>query len=96
MKRLLEANWLTMAAKRKMFKASSRRRQAKHADEAVPPTESSARQKDPYPVDALPTCNHALSVCQQERKCIKLFEDFKTHCKVRENKCRMEDRINYQ
>uniref|UniRef100_A0A182VS73 GDNF/GAS1 domain-containing protein n=1 Tax=Anopheles minimus TaxID=112268 RepID=A0A182VS73_9DIPT len=48
--------------------------------------------KDPYPVDALPTCNHALSVCQQERKCIKLFEDFKLHCKVRENKCRMEDR----
>ncbi|XP_070507906.1 uncharacterized protein [Chironomus tepperi] len=49
-------------------------------------------EKDPYPVDALPTCNHALSVCQQERKCIKLFEDFKLHCKVRENKCRMEDK----
>ena len=49
-------------------------------------------EKDPYPVDALPTCNHALSVCQQERKCIKLFEDFKQHCKVRDNKCRMEDR----
>ncbi|XP_050085653.1 uncharacterized protein LOC126571309 isoform X2 [Anopheles aquasalis] len=52
----------------------------------------SKKEKDPYPVDALPTCNHALSVCQQERKCIKLFEDFKLHCKVRENKCRMEDR----
>nr|XP_029714155.1 uncharacterized protein LOC115258220 [Aedes albopictus] len=51
----------------------------------------SKKEKDPYPVDALPTCNHALSVCQQERKCIKLFEDFKLHCKVRENKCRMED-----
>ncbi|XP_055716352.1 uncharacterized protein LOC129810103 isoform X3 [Phlebotomus papatasi] len=50
------------------------------------------KEKDPYPIDALPTCNHALSVCQQERKCIKLFEDFKIHCKVRENKCRMEDR----
>lgn len=49
-------------------------------------------EKDPYPIDALPTCNHALSVCQQERRCIKLFEDFKTHCKVRDNKCRMEDR----
>ncbi|PSN49825.1 hypothetical protein C0J52_08836, partial [Blattella germanica] len=48
--------------------------------------------KDPYPVDALPTCNHALSVCQQERKCIKLFEDFKTNCKVRDGKCRMDDR----
>jgi hypothetical protein len=53
-------------------------------------------EKDPYPVDALPTCNHALSVCQQERKCIKLFEDFKTHCKVRENKCRMEDRWGWE
>ncbi|XP_044765670.1 uncharacterized protein LOC123321927 isoform X1 [Coccinella septempunctata] len=50
------------------------------------------KEKDPYPVDALPTCNHALSVCQQERKCIKLYEDFKANCKVRDNKCRMEDR----
>eukprot|EP00099_Drosophila_melanogaster_P001264 NP_001036732.1 glial cell line-derived neurotrophic family receptor-like, isoform K [Drosophila melanogaster] len=49
-------------------------------------------EKDPYPIDALPTCNHALSVCQQERKCLKLFEDFKTHCKVRDNKCKMENR----
>uniref|UniRef100_T1GFF4 GDNF/GAS1 domain-containing protein n=1 Tax=Megaselia scalaris TaxID=36166 RepID=T1GFF4_MEGSC len=54
--------------------------------------ENIAAEKDPYPIDALPTCNHALSVCQQERKCLKLFEDFKTHCKVRDNKCRMDDR----
>ncbi|XP_063220107.1 uncharacterized protein LOC134529683 isoform X2 [Bacillus rossius redtenbacheri] len=52
----------------------------------------SKKEKDPYPVDALPTCNHALSVCQQERKCISLFDDFKTNCKVREGKCRMDDR----
>ncbi|ENN78664.1 hypothetical protein YQE_04836, partial [Dendroctonus ponderosae] len=49
-------------------------------------------EKDPYPVDALPTCTHAHFVCQQEPKCIRLYEDFKTHCKVRDNKCRMEDR----
>ncbi|XP_056644465.1 uncharacterized protein LOC130450215 [Diorhabda sublineata] len=49
-------------------------------------------EKDPYPVDALPTCNHALSVCQQEHKCIKLYEDFKANCKVRDNRCRMDDR----
>ncbi|XP_026476506.1 uncharacterized protein LOC113382180, partial [Ctenocephalides felis] len=48
-------------------------------------------EKDPYPVDALPTCNHALSVCQLEKKCIRLFEDFKGSCKVRDNRCRMED-----
>ncbi|XP_026471710.1 uncharacterized protein LOC113375988 [Ctenocephalides felis] len=50
------------------------------------------KEKDPYPVDALPTCNHALSVCQLEKKCIRLFEDFKGSCKVRDNRCRMEDR----
>uniref|UniRef100_A0A6P7GMD6 Uncharacterized protein LOC114339864 n=1 Tax=Diabrotica virgifera virgifera TaxID=50390 RepID=A0A6P7GMD6_DIAVI len=50
------------------------------------------KEKDPYPVDALPTCNHALSVCQQEHKCIKLYEDFKANCKVRDNRCRMDDR----
>lgn len=49
-------------------------------------------EKDPYPVDALPTCNHALSVCQQEKKCISLYDDFKLHCKVRDSKCRMDDR----
>ncbi|XP_063929586.1 uncharacterized protein LOC135141921 isoform X2 [Zophobas morio] len=50
------------------------------------------KEKDPYPVDALPTCNYALSVCQQEGKCLKLYEDFKSNCKVRDNKCRMDDR----
>ncbi|KAK6619907.1 hypothetical protein RUM44_006307 [Polyplax serrata] len=47
---------------------------------------------DPYPVQALPTCNHALSVCQLEQNCIKLFEDFKLHCKVRDGMCKMESR----
>ncbi|XP_060519093.1 uncharacterized protein LOC132697510 isoform X2 [Cylas formicarius] len=51
------------------------------------------KEKDPYPIDALPTCTHAHFVCQQEPKCIKLYEDFKMHCKVRENKCRMDDRV---
>ncbi|XP_050306810.1 uncharacterized protein LOC126743654 isoform X5 [Anthonomus grandis grandis] len=50
------------------------------------------KEKDPYPVESLPTCTHAHQVCQQEPSCIKLYEDFKTHCKVRDNKCRMEDR----
>ncbi|XP_055322734.1 uncharacterized protein LOC129578351 isoform X1 [Sitodiplosis mosellana] len=50
------------------------------------------KEKDPYPIDALPTCNHALAVCQQSPKCIELFESFKIYCKVRDNKCRMEDK----
>lgn len=53
-------------------------------------------EKDPYPIDALPTCNHALAVCQQSPKCTELFESFKTHCKVRDNKCRMEDKYDHK
>lgn len=53
-------------------------------------------EKDPYPSDALPTCNHALAICQQSPKCIELFESFKTHCKVRDNKCRMEDKYGFK
>lgn len=48
--------------------------------------------KDPYPIDALLTCNHALSVCQRAKPCFKLYEDFKASCKIRENKCKMESR----
>ncbi|KAG8305931.1 hypothetical protein J6590_058895, partial [Homalodisca vitripennis] len=48
--------------------------------------------RDPYPIEALPTCNHALSVCQKEKACSQLYENFKTHCKVRDGKCLMEDR----
>ncbi|XP_073999587.1 uncharacterized protein [Rhodnius prolixus] len=50
------------------------------------------KEKDPYPIDALPTCNHALSVCQKDDSCIQIFEHFKSHCKVRDGKCHMEDR----
>ncbi|XP_074095255.1 glial cell line-derived neurotrophic family receptor-like [Cotesia typhae] len=50
------------------------------------------KDKDPYPIDALLTCNHALMVCQRTKSCIKLFDDFKASCKIRENKCKMESR----
>ncbi|XP_057323650.1 uncharacterized protein LOC130666554 isoform X2 [Microplitis mediator] len=50
------------------------------------------KDKDPYPIDALLTCNHALSVCQRAKPCFKLYEDFKASCKIRENKCKMESR----
>jgi hypothetical protein len=29
-------------------------------------------ESDPYPVDALPTCHHALSVCKQDQ--VNLFD----------------------
>lgn len=48
--------------------------------------------KDPYAIEALPTCNHALSVCLRGKSCSQIFEDFKSNCKAREGKCRMESR----
>ncbi|XP_053994939.1 uncharacterized protein LOC128890863 isoform X3 [Hylaeus anthracinus] len=50
------------------------------------------KDKDPYPIDALPTCNHALSVCLHGKPCSQIFDDFKNNCKAREGKCRMESR----
>ncbi|XP_043256907.1 uncharacterized protein LOC122399910 isoform X2 [Colletes gigas] len=50
------------------------------------------KDKDSYPIDALPTCNHALSVCLRGKPCSQIFEDFKSNCKAREGKCRMESR----
>ncbi|XP_034944685.1 uncharacterized protein Gfrl [Chelonus insularis] len=50
------------------------------------------KDKNPYPEDALMTCNHALSVCQRVIPCFKLYEDFKNNCKIRDGKCKMESR----
>ncbi|XP_048486782.1 uncharacterized protein LOC105383545 isoform X4 [Plutella xylostella] len=50
------------------------------------------KEKDPYPVETLPTCTYALSVCHNEKACSVLFERFKNACKAREGECRMEDR----
>ncbi|XP_076177937.1 glial cell line-derived neurotrophic family receptor-like isoform X3 [Ptiloglossa arizonensis] len=49
--------------------------------------------KNPDPIDALPSCNHAMSVCLRGKPCSQIFEDFKSNCKAREGKCRMESRI---
>ncbi|XP_050357026.1 uncharacterized protein LOC126777842 isoform X2 [Nymphalis io] len=50
------------------------------------------KEKDPYPVETLPTCTYALSVCHNEKACSVLFERFKNACKARDGECRMEDR----
>lgn len=49
-------------------------------------------EKDPYPVEALPTCNYALNVCHAEKACAALFDTFKLACRARDGDCRMEDR----
>ncbi|OAD53076.1 hypothetical protein WN48_10822 [Eufriesea mexicana] len=51
------------------------------------------KDKDQDAIDALPTCNHALSVCLRDKPCNQIFEDFKSNCKAREGKCRMESRV---
>ncbi|CAH0697595.1 unnamed protein product [Spodoptera exigua] len=50
------------------------------------------KEKDPYPVETLPTCTYALSVCHNERACSVLFDRFKNACKARDGECRMDDR----
>ncbi|XP_063369994.1 GDNF family receptor alpha-4 isoform X1 [Cydia amplana] len=50
------------------------------------------KEKDPYPVETLPTCTYALSVCHNEKACSVLFDRFKNACKARDGECRMEDR----
>ena len=46
-------------------------------------------ESDPYPIDALPTCNQALSVCQNDRDCKKIYENFQQACKVQNGQCQM-------
>ncbi|KAL0121427.1 hypothetical protein PUN28_006737 [Cardiocondyla obscurior] len=50
------------------------------------------KDKDPYPVDALPTCNHALNLCLRGKPCSQIYKDFKTNCKIQEGQCKMENR----
>ncbi|KYN20297.1 Dehydrodolichyl diphosphate synthase [Trachymyrmex cornetzi] len=50
------------------------------------------KDKDPYPIDALPTCNHALNTCLRGKPCNQIFKDFKTNCKTQEGQCKMENR----
>jgi len=47
------------------------------------------KESDPYPIDALPTCNQALSVCQKDRDCKKIYENFQQACKVQNGQCQM-------
>ncbi|XP_033341283.1 glial cell line-derived neurotrophic family receptor-like isoform X3 [Megalopta genalis] len=51
----------------------------------------SKNDNDKYP-DSLLSCNHALNVCVRDEPCSQIFEDFKSNCKAREGKCRMESR----
>lgn len=48
--------------------------------------------KDPHFIDGPPTCNHALSICSRGKACSQIFNDFKSNCKSRDGKCRMESR----
>ena len=53
----------------------------------------SARYKetDPYPVDALPTCDHAQEVCHRDKICSKKMDAFTRSCPVKQDQCVMTD-----
>ena len=48
-------------------------------------------ESDPYPIDALPTCSHAVNVCQNDRDCKKIYDNFQRSCKVQNGQCRMDN-----
>jgi len=49
------------------------------------------KENDPYPVDALPTCDHAQEVCQRDKVCSKKIDSFQKHCPVKNDQCVMTD-----
>ena len=49
------------------------------------------KETDPFPVDALPTCNHAQQVCSRDKVCSKKMETFTRHCPVKHDQCVMTD-----
>ncbi|KAE9533331.1 hypothetical protein AGLY_009234 [Aphis glycines] len=43
---------------------------------------------DPFHIETLASCNHALTVCESSPDCRRIFEDFKNNCKVtKDNTC---------
>ena len=48
-------------------------------------------ETDPFPVSALPTCDHAEEVCSSDQVCSKKIDQFKRHCPVRGDRCVMTD-----
>jgi len=49
------------------------------------------KEKDPFPVDALPTCDHAQDVCSADKTCSKKVETFRKSCPLRKDQCVMTD-----
>ncbi|XP_037087687.1 uncharacterized protein LOC119108209, partial [Pollicipes pollicipes] len=49
------------------------------------------KDKDPYPVHALPTCRYALNACRQQPRCSRLYDNFIGSCSFDDNQCHMTD-----
>ncbi|KAF0295448.1 hypothetical protein FJT64_007006 [Amphibalanus amphitrite] len=47
------------------------------------------KDKDPYPVHALPTCGYALDACRRQAHCSRLYDNFINSCDFRDNRCLM-------
>ncbi|XP_015190794.1 PREDICTED: uncharacterized protein LOC107074152 isoform X3 [Polistes dominula] len=50
------------------------------------------KDKEQHPIEPLPTCTHAMNECLRAKLCNQILENFKSSCKAREGKCRMESR----
>jgi hypothetical protein len=48
------------------------------------------KESDPYPINALPTCSHSLDVCQEDRNCMQIYDNFQQACKVQNGQCQMD------
>jgi len=49
------------------------------------------KEDDPFPVDALPTCDHAKDVCDADQVCSKKVQTFQKSCPLRRDQCVMTD-----
>merc|ERR550532_3188307 len=49
------------------------------------------KETDPFPVSALPTCDHAQEVCSSDQVCSKKIDQFRRHCPVQGDTCVMTD-----
>jgi len=47
------------------------------------------KESDPYPVDALPTCEHAQDVCDNDQTCRNKVQSFTKSCPVQQDQCIM-------
>jgi len=54
-----------------------------------PCTTAKVKETDPFPIDALPTCDHAQDVCNNDKQCKQRVVNFQMSCASNQDKCVM-------